>query len=486
LKRLAALLPALGHARRYGPPDQPVRKIEFWADDVAEGDLFVAIGGHWLDGHDRIADAIRAGARTIVCERLPQARVEGVTYLQVPGSPAALGRLAHAFHRTPSERLSVVGVTGTNGKTSTVVLLHRLFRLLGYGAGLLSNIGDYVNDEGSQPRFTTGHALFLAEMMGRMAEAGCRYCFMEVSSQSVEERRTEAVAFAGGVFTNLASDHLHYHGTLENYAAAKKAWFDGLPPHAFALTNADDPRGAWMVRDTAGRRLSYGTGEGSDIRFRLLEETVAGLRLEIDGQAVCSPLLGAFNAYNLAAVYGVARELGEAPARVAEALGELQPVDGRMNAIRSADGRSAIIDYAHTPAALAAVLGHLRAVREPGAKIIVVVGCGGGGDRTNRPAIAEAAAALADRLILTSDNPRDEDPDAIIADMVSGLDGAVRARTRVIVDRRAAIETACAEARPGDVALIAGKGHERTQEIGGVSLPFDDAEVARAALGLSA
>jgi UDP-N-acetylmuramoyl-L-alanyl-D-glutamate--2,6-diaminopimelate ligase len=380
--------------------------------------------------------------------------------------------------------MRVVGVTGTNGKTTTATLLHRLLRGLGRPAGLLSNIGDYVNDAASEARYTTGPATFQAPMMARMVAAGCEYCAMEVSSQGIMEDRVEGVAFDGAIFTNLTRDHLDYHGTMEAYAAAKKHWFDQLPAEAFALTNLDDPRGEWMTRDTRARRVSYGMGRGADVRFRIADETFSGLTLDIDGRTLRARLLGAFNAYNIAAVYAAACELGQDPAEAAEVLATLGPVEGRMQPIQAADGRLAIVDYAHTPDAVEKVLRHLQAARPMGGRIITVIGCGGGGDVGRRPIMAAAAAALSDRLILTSDNPRLEDPERIVADMAGGLDREALARTQTIMDRREAIEAACALARPGDTVLIAGKGCERYQDIGGVRRPFDDTEVARAALGL--
>jgi UDP-N-acetylmuramoyl-L-alanyl-D-glutamate--2,6-diaminopimelate ligase len=482
--RLSELLPVLGDVQLIGPGDQAVRGVEYWLGEVGPGDLYVAVPGAGPFGLDRIAAAIAAGARTILAQRLDGRPAKGVSYVLVADPVKAMGRLAHALHGLPSQRMRVVGVTGTNGKTTTATLLHRLLRGLGRPAGLLSNIGDYVNDAASEPRYTTGPATFQAPMMARMARAGCQYCAMEVSSQGIAEDRLEGVAFDGAIFTNLTRDHLDYHGTMEAYAAAKKHWFDQLPAEAFALTNLDDPRGEWMTRDTRARRVSYGMGQGADLRFRIADETFSGLTLEIDGRTLRARLLGAFNACNIAAVYAAACELGQDPAEAAEVLATLGPVEGRMQPVRAADGRLAIVDYAHTPDAVEKVLRHLQAARPMGGRIITVIGCGGGGDVGRRPIMAAAAAALSDRLILTSDNPRLEDPERIVADMAGGLDREALARTETIMDRREAIEAACALARPDDILLIAGKGCERYQDIGGVRRPFDDTEVARAALGL--
>ena len=484
MTRLSELLPVLPDARLVGSGEQSVRKVEYWLGEVGPGDLYVAVPGAGPPGVDRVAGAIGAGAGVIVAQRLEGPPADGVSYVLVADPVKAMGRLVHALHGFPSRSLRVVGVTGTNGKTTTAALLHRLFRGLGRPAGLLSNIGDYVNDEGGEARYTTGPATYLAPMMAKMAVAGCEYCAMEVSSQSVAEDRIEGVAFDGAIFSNLTRDHLDYHGSMEAYAAAKKRWFDRLPADAFALANLDDPLGVWMVRDTAARRLTYGRGEGADIRFRIAEETLRGLALEIDGRQVRARLVGTFNAYNIAAVYAAARELGLDPAGVAEVLAGLAPIEGRMQSIEAADGRLAVVDYAHSPDAVEKVLDHLRSARPAGARVLTVIGCGGGGDVGRRPIMAAVAAALSDRLILTMDNPRLEDPDKIVADMAAGLDREALARTQVVMDRREAIEAACALAGSGDIVLIAGKGCERYQDIGGVRTPFDDAEVARAALGL--
>ncbi len=481
---LSDLLPVLADAELIGPRGQTVRKIEYWLGEVGPGDLYVAIPGAGPEGVDRIGGAIAAGARTILVQRLEGQPVDGVSYVLVADPVKSMGRLAHALHGFPSQQMRVVGVTGTNGKTTTATLLHRLFRGLGHGAGLLSNIGDYINDAAGEVRYTTGPATFQAPLMARMAAAGCAYCFMEVSSQGSEEDRVEGVAFDGAIFSNLTRDHLDYHGTMAAYAAAKKRWFDRLPPDAFALTNLDDPRGEWMTRDTRARRMSYGMGQAAQVRFRIVEETFLGLTLEIDGRPLRSRLLGTFNAYNIAAVYAAACELGQDPARVATVLSTLGPVEGRMQPIRAPDGRLAIVDYAHSPDAVEKVLGHIRASRPTGARIVTVIGCGGGGDVGRRPIMAAAAAALSDRLILTSDNPRFEDPERIVSDMAAGLDREALERTETVMDRREAIEHACAQARPNDIVLIAGKGCERYQDVAGVKRPFDDTAVASAALGL--
>ena len=415
-----------------------------------------------------------------MCEELPQRLDPATTYVQVPDSSVALGRIASAFYGHPSRRLRLVGVTGTNGKTTTATLLYDLFRKLGYKAGLISTVTYRIDDERRESTHTTPDSIRLNAMMAEMVDRGCEFCFMEVSSHSLVQHRTEGLTFAGAVFSNLTHDHLDYHHTFAEYIRAKKLLFDGLPAGAFALTNADDRNGMVMVQNTRASVRTYALRTFADFRCRIVETLFDGMQLDLDGTEVWVRFLGRFNAYNLTAVYAAALLLGAGREDVLRELSGLFPVSGRFETIRSADGITAVVDYAHTPDALQNVIRTLDEVRKEGQRLFVVVGCGGDRDRTKRPEMARIAVEGGDTAILTSDNPRTEDPEAILAEMKAGLDPA--SRYLCIADRREAIRTAVAMARPGDIVLVAGKGHETYQDVGGVKHHFDDREQVREAM----
>ena len=450
---------------------------------VSEGMLFVAVKGTTVDGHDFIASAIERGAAAIVCERIPDTIDEAVKarvpFLVVPDAAEALGRLLDTWHGHPSQRLTLVGVTGTNGKTTVATLLYDLFRKLGYRVGLISTVCNRIDEVTLPTDHTTPDPITLHALIARMAEAGCTHVFMEVSSHAIDQQRIAGLHYAGGVFTNLTRDHLDYHKTVENYLRAKKRFFDRLPAEAFALTNADDKSGAVMLQNTAAHKLTYSLRTVADFKGKIVEAHFEGTELLIDGHDVTVAFVGRFNAYNLLAVYGTAVALGEDREQVLVALSSLRPVAGRFETITSPEGFTAIVDYAHTPDALANVLTSIHEVLRGTGRVITVVGAGGNRDTGKRPLMAREASRLSDQLILTSDNPRFENPDAIIREMEEGLDTAERVRVLCITDRLSAIKTACQLARRGDVILVAGKGHEDYQEVRGVKHPFDDREVLR-------
>jgi UDP-N-acetylmuramoyl-L-alanyl-D-glutamate--2,6-diaminopimelate ligase len=460
--------------------DLEITGVESDSRRVTPGALFVAIGGHSVDGHDFIDKAIAQGAAAIVCERPAEADRSGdVAWIRVSDSAEALGKLASAWYGEPSRRVTLVGVTGTNGKTTIATLLYRLFRKLGYRAGLLSTICNYIDDKAVPTDHTTPDALTAHRLMAQMADVGCEYVFMEVSSHAIGQRRIGGLDFNGGVFTNLTRDHLDYHQTMENYLKTKKRFFDDLPSNAFALTNADDKSGPVMLQNTAARKLTYSLRTMADFKGKIIESHLEGTEMEINGQDVYTHFVGRFNASNLLAVYGVAVALEEEPEEILIALSTLLPVSGRFETIRSPQGVTAIVDYAHTPDALENVLAGIHEVLGAAGHIVTVVGAGGNRDKGKRPLMAREAARRSDQLILTSDNPRFEDPDVIIEEMLAGLNADERARTLCITDRKQAIKTAVALAKSGDVVLVAGKGHEDYQEIKGVKSYFDDRKVLR-------
>ena len=482
---LTELLHDLQITRRDGASTDGVDVTGIAADSrrVTDGMLFVAVKGTTVDGHNYIASAIERGASAIVCERIPEAIDEAVKarvpFIVVPDAAAALGQLLDAWHGHPSRRLTLVGVTGTNGKTTVATLLYDLFRRLGYHVGLISTVCNRIDEETLPTDHTTPDPVTLHALIARMAEAGCSHVFMEVSSHAVDQQRIAGLHYAAGVFTNLTRDHLDYHKTVENYLRAKKRFFDALPAEAFALTNADDKSGAVMLQNTAARKLTYSLRTAADFKGKIVEAHFEGTELLIDGRDVTVAFVGRFNAYNLLAVYGTAVALGEDAERVLVALSSLRPVAGRFETITSPEGFTAIVDYAHTPDALANVLTSIHEVLRGTGRVITVVGAGGNRDTGKRPLMAREADRQSDQLILTSDNPRFEDPDAIIREMEAGLDTAARVRVLCITDRLSAIKTACRLARRGDVVLVAGKGHEDYQEVRGVKHPFDDREVLR-------
>jgi len=436
--------------------------------------LFVAVPGTIVDGHDYIGKAIESGAACVICERMPEEVPEHVTVVQVKSSAAALGHVAAAFHNHPSREMKVVAVTGTNGKTTTVSLLHQLYRLLDRKVGMLGTVENRIVDHVLPATHTTPDALSLQALLREMADAGCTHVFMEASSHAIVQERTAGTLFAGAVFTNITHDHLDYHGDFNGYIKAKKQLFDRLPASAFAAVNADDPHAEDMVADTKAKVVTMAVQGVADERARMVENQITGLVLHLDGQELYSQLVGGFNASNLLAVYVVSKMLGADKMNALTQMSLLKPPAGRFERVPARDGITAIVDYAHTPDALDNVLKTVAHVRTGGENVITVVGCGGDRDVAKRPVMARSAASGSDRVILTSDNPRSEDPAAILRDMEQGLDPIDKRKCLSIVDRREAIRTAAALAEPGDIVLVAGKGHETYQEIRGERIPFDD------------
>lgn len=452
--------------------DSDSRKIE-------KGHLFVAVKGTANDGHEYINKAIEQGATAVVCEDMPSQMEDSVTYIQVKDSADALGKLAAQWYGNPSDRLTLVGVTGTNGKTTIATLLYDLFRKLGYKTGLLSTVCNYVDDKAVPATHTTPDPISLNMLLAEMVEAGCTHAFMEVSSHSVDQKRISGLNFDGGIFTNLTRDHLDYHKTVDAYLKAKKGFFDQLPKSAFALTNLDDKSGMVMLQNTAARKLTYSLRSLADFKGRILEKLFEGTLLEVNGTEVMVHFVGKFNAYNLLAVYGAAVALGEDPNEVLLQISTLHPVSGRFETIRSDKGFTAIVDYAHTPDALTNVLNAIHEVLSDKGRVITVVGAGGNRDKGKRPLMAKESVKYSEQVILTSDNPRFEEPDAIIDDMTAGLDNNEMKKVLCITDRKQAIKTAVMMANAGDVILIAGKGHEDYQDVKGVKHHFDDREVVK-------
>jgi UDP-N-acetylmuramoyl-L-alanyl-D-glutamate--2,6-diaminopimelate ligase len=446
---------------------------------VQPGDLFVAVPGTQSDGHDYIEPAIAKGARVIVCQTLPADRHPDVQYLQVPDSAEALGRIASEWNGHPSRNLHLIGVTGTNGKTTTATLLYTLFRRLGYRAGLLSTVCNYIDGREIPATHTTPDAIELNHLLTQMVEAGCDYAFMEVSSHAVVQQRIAGLHFRGGIFTNLTRDHLDYHETFEAYRDAKKGFFDQLPADAFALINKDDRNGAFLLQNTKAAKHTYSFQSMADYKGRILESHFDGTLMTVNDTEILTRFVGTFNAYNLLAIYGAACLLGQDSDETLVAMSTLHSVAGRFETFRSPEGYTAIVDYAHTPDALTNVLNAIHGVMNGKGSLLTVVGCGGNRDKGKRPLMAREAARLSDRLILTSDNPRMEEPETIIDDMLAGLDAAQRKHTVCITHRKEAIRMACLLAQTGDVILIAGKGHEDYQEVKGVKHPFDDRQVVR-------
>lgn len=442
-----------------------------------EGSLFVAVKGTVTDGHLYIDKAIANGAVAILCQHLPEERKQGVAYAVVKDTEPLVGIVASRLFGEPSTKMKLVGVTGTNGKTTTATVLYKLFKHLGHKVGLLSTVCNYVDDEAVPADHTTPDPVTLNKLLARMVDAGCEYAFMEVSSHAVAQHRIAGLRFAGGIFTNLTRDHLDYHKTFENYLKAKKAFFDGLPKTAFALTNADDRNGLVMTQNTKAKVATYSLRSLADFKGKVLEDGFEGMLLDINNREVNVQFIGRFNASNLLAVYGAACLLGKQPEDVLLLLSTLRPVSGRFESLRSTKGYTAIVDYAHTPDALTNVLNTIHEVLNGRGKVITVVGAGGNRDKGKRPIMAQEAVRLSDRVIITSDNPRFEEPQDIINDMLAGLKSNDMNKVLSITDRKEAIRTACMLAQAGDVILVAGKGHENYQDIKGVKHHFDDKEV---------
>ena len=446
---------------------------------IQPGHLFVAIKGTQVDGHSFIRKAEELGAVAVLCEELPAERKDGVTYVQVASTEDAVGRVATLFYGDPTSKLKLVGVTGTNGKTTIATLLYNMFRKMGHKCGLLSTVCNYIEDEAIPTSHTTPDPIELNALLGRMVDAGCEYAFMECSSHAIAQKRIGGLKFAGGLFTNLTRDHLDYHKTFENYRDAKKAFFDALPKSAFAITNADDKNGMFMVQNTKAVVKTYSTRSMASFKARILECHFEGMYLEVDGKEVGVQFIGKFNVSNLLAVYGAAVMLGKQPEDILLVMSTLKSVSGRLEPIHSPEGYTAIVDYAHTPDALENVLNAIHEVLNGKGKVITVCGAGGNRDKGKRPIMAQEAVKQSDKVIITSDNPRFEEPQDIINDMLAGLNAQQMKKVLSIVDRREAIRTACMLAQKGDVILIAGKGHEDYQEIKGVKHHFDDREVVR-------
>jgi len=466
-----------------GSTDTLIGHIHFDSRQVAENDVFVAIRGTVSDGHEFIEKAINQGAIAVVCDTFPEIIVTGITYIQVKDTNSALAFIAANYYGNPSHHLKLVGITGTNGKTTVATLLYQLFRKAGYKTGLISTVRIMVDDLEHKATHTTPDPLTINRYMAEMVEAGVDYCFMEVSSHGIHQKRTEALEFTGGVFTNLSHDHLDYHATFAEYRDVKKSFFDHLPPSAFALSNVDDKNGVVMLQNTRARKLTYALKTYADYKAQILESQLSGLLLKINDNEVWTRLIGSFNAYNLLAIYGTAVELGLESLEVLRLLSELESVSGRFQFIISEAGVTAIVDYAHTPDALENVLNTINDIRTKNEQLITVVGCGGDRDKTKRPIMANIATTMSTKVILTSDNPRSEDPDDIIADMEKGVEPQNHRKTIAITDRRQAIKLACQLAHQGDIILIAGKGHETYQEIKGVRYDFDDMATVKELLG---
>ena len=479
MKRLSEILRQTPVREVLGDGERPVGGLTYDSRAVKPGDCFFAVRGTQADGHAFIPAAVAAGAAAVVCEQLPADPAPGVTYVAVPDSAGAMADLAAAFYDYPSRELKLVGITGTNGKTTTATLLYDLVRALGYKAGLISTVVYRIEGREVEATHTTPDSIRLNALMREMADAGCEFCFMECSSHAIVQERTRGLSFAGGIFSNITHDHLDYHKTFAEYIRAKKRFFDMLPAGSFALTNLDDRNGRVMVQNTAAAVHTYSLRGMADFCCRIVETHLDGMLLRIDGQEVWVGLLGRFNAYNLLAVYGTAVLLGLDRSEVLRVLSTLRPVSGRFEIVRAANGTTAVVDYAHTPDALENVLRTIEEIRTPQQQLLVVCGCGGDRDRTKRPEMAQIAVQYASTAIFTSDNPRHESPEAILDEMVAGLDPGTRYLR--IADRAEAIRTAVMLSHPGDVILVAGKGHETYQIIGDVKHHFDDREEVRRA-----
>ena len=474
--KLKDLLHAIPVLQVEGSLDVEVNAISFDSREVQEGTLFIAIRGVQTDGHLYVDKVVQSNPAVIVVEDFPEITQEGITYVQVGDTAYALGILAGNFYDNPSQKLKLVGVTGTNGKTTVATLLFNLFQHLGYHVGLLSTVENRIGENIIPATHTTPNPVALNKLLADMVADGCDYCFMEVSSHSVVQQRIAGLRFAGGIFTNITHDHLDFHKTFDNYIKAKKGFFDDLDKYAFALTNIDDKNGAIMLQNTFAHKKSYGLHNMADFKAKVVESHFDGMLLQIDGQEVWVKLVGGFNAYNILSVYAAAILLEQETLKVLTALSEITGAEGRFETVRSATGVVGVVDYAHTPDAVENVLETIKDLRVSGQQIITVLGCGGDRDRTKRPEMAKVALKYSDKLIITSDNPRTEDPLEIIKEMESGVAADKRKNTFSIADRREAIRAACHLAQPGDIVLVAGKGHEKYQEINGVRHHFDDRE----------
>jgi len=469
-----------------GDMDKEVASINFDSRNVNNDSLFVAVKGTKVDGHDYIEKAIKKGATIIVCEKLPESIKQGITYVAVKNTAAALGVIANNFYESPSNKVKLIGVTGTNGKTTVATLLFQLFRKLGYSVGLISTVQNQIDNRVLDSTHTTPDAIQLNKLLKEMVDSGCEYCFMEVSSHALDQFRVEGVNFKGGIFTNISHDHLDYHKTFDAYIKAKKKLFDDLGADSFALSNVDDKRGRVMLQNTKAEKNTYALKSVANFKSKLISNTIQGLEMEIDGKSVWFKLIGDFNAYNLTAVYATAILLKQDADEVLKELTLLSGAPGRFELVMTDAKITALVDYAHTPDALKNVLETISELRTGNEQVISVVGCGGDRDKSKRPLMAAIACSLSDKVVFTSDNPRTEDPLEIIKDMQEGISPADYKKTVILTEREEAIKTACLLADEGDIILVAGKGHETYQEIDGVRHPFDDKEVLGRMLNLFA
>jgi UDP-N-acetylmuramoyl-L-alanyl-D-glutamate--2,6-diaminopimelate ligase len=462
-----------------GSTDIAINKMEFDSRKIVANDVFVAIRGTISNGHDFIETAIWNGAIAVVCDTLPETITKGITYIQVKDTNKALAYMAANYFENPSQKLKLVGITGTNGKTTIASLLYQLFKKAGFKVGLLSTVKILVDEIEYKATHTTPDSITINHYLKEMVDAGVEYCFMEVSSHGIHQKRTEALHFVGGIFTNLSHDHLDYHPTFAEYRDVKKSFFDNLPKTAFALSNIDDKNGPVMLQNTSAKKLTYALKSYADYKAQILENQLSGLLLKINGNEVWVKLIGTFNAYNLLAIYGTAIQLGMESLEVLRLLSDLESVSGRFQFIVSNSNITAIVDYAHTPDALDNVLKTINDIRTKNEQLITVVGCGGNRDKAKRPIMAGIATELSDKVILTSDNPRNEDPEVIINEMEQGVAPQNFKKSLSITDRKQAIKTACQLAQPNDIILIAGKGHETYQEVQGVRHDFDDMKTVK-------
>ena len=482
--QLQDVLYGVGINNLVGKTNRVFSALTFDSREVQQGAVFFAVKGTLSDGHTFINQTIAAGATVIICEEIPAEVNPEVTYIVVENTSVALGIMASNYYGNPSSSLKLVGITGTNGKTTIATILFKLFRSLGFHTGLISTVQNQVNDKIIPATHTTPNPLALNQLLKQMVELGCTYCFMEVSSHAMVQHRIEGLTFAGGVFSNITHDHLDFHKTFDNYIKAKKSFFDSLPKGSFALTNSDDKNGMVMLQNTRASKKTYALKQLADYKVSIIENRFSGLNLEIDHTDVFFKLVGSFNAYNLAAVYGTAMLLGQDKLQVLTLLSNLTGAEGRFEEVPNSKQIIGLVDYAHTPDAVQNVLSTIHDIRKGTEQVITVIGCGGDRDKTKRPVMAQVACDWSDKVILTSDNPRTEDPHQILADMEAGVSPTNRRKTLTIADRKEAIKTACHLARPGDIILIAGKGHEKYQDINGVKYHFDDKEVLMEQLNL--
>lgn len=479
MAKLCELIKGLNALEISGGTDVDVTSVEIDSRQVSAGSVFIAINGTTQDGHKYIDSAVSKGAVAIVCERMPENMDSAVSYVRFDNTESVAGNIATRFFGDPTSKLELVGVTGTNGKTTIATLLYEMFRKFGYKCGLLSTVCNYIDGEPIEADHTTPDPITLNRLLGRMADEGCKYVFMECSSHAIAQKRIGGLRYAGGIFTNLTRDHLDYHGTVENYLKAKKAFFDGLGKDAFVVTNLDDKNGLVMTQNTRARVTAYSLRSICDFKGKILESGFDGMLIDINGREAFLRFIGRFNASNLLAVYGTACNLGRDPLEVLKVMSTIVPVNGRFDALHSPKGFTAIVDYAHTPDALVNVLDSIHEVMNGNGQVITVVGAGGNRDKGKRPMMALESARRSDKVIITSDNPRFEEPQDIINDMLAGLSPVEMKKTVTVTDRREAIRMACMLAGKGDVILVAGKGHETYQDVKGVKHHFDDKEVLR-------